>query len=129
MKVHKKAINDKTRQKSRDAKEKASSFYNSPTEPTKTEALQLLAERGIGNDHIKEAVYKMLLVAALNYRTPANRFLFQNGLQQTLASIESKRSQPLTLENPNDYPEGELLTRAELYAVMDAFWKGEPDLI
>ena len=85
-----------------------------------------MGERGIRNEHIQNTVYKMLLVAALNNRITANRFLFANGLQQTLASIEGRRSQPLTLENPNDYPEGELSTRAELHAVMDAFWKDEP---
>ena len=126
LKLHKKAINQKTRKKAKDAKDKASAAYDSPAAPTKTEALQILDERGIRNEHIKNTVYKMLLVAALNNRIPANRFIFQHGLQQTLASIDAESPLPLTLENPNDYPAGELSTRAELHAVMDAFWKGEP---
>ena len=126
LKLHKKAINQKTRKKAKDAKDKTAAAYNSPAEPTKNEALQILGERGIRNEHIQNTVYKMLLVAALNNRITANRFLFQNGLQQTLASMEGRRALPLELENPNDYPEGELSTRAELHAVMDAFWKEEP---
>src|SRR5258708_477435 len=68
----------------------------------------------------------MVLIGAANNGVGPNRFLFLNGITQTVKSYESETAQPLALENPDDYPIGELSTRAELYAIFDAFWREEP---
>ena len=126
LKLHKKAINQKTRKKAKDAKDKTAAAYNSPAEPTKNRGspdigrawhskrahpehgLQDAACRGVEQSHSGEPL------------SVCERFAADAGINRR------QTSQPFTLENPNDYPEGELSTRAELHAVMDAFWKGEP---
>ena len=93
--------------------------YDSATEPTKLEAKRLLELRGLKNNHVIDTVYKLLLQEAEAHDIPANRFLFTNGIVQTLRSYDEKEAQPLA-EIPAEPVVGELLNRAELYALYDA---------
>ena len=109
-------------------KKKASSFvYDSGTEPTKPEAKRLLEERGLRNEHVINFCYDIGLIAAeLNHVTP-NRFYFQNGLRQTLASYEAQGPQALEAISDEEVA-GELLNKAELYALYCfGFWR-QPDV-
>jgi hypothetical protein len=118
----------KVRQQKRIDKRKTSSFvYDSATEPTKPEAKRLLEERGMKNQHVIDLCYDLALVAAEQNGLPANRFLFQNGIHKTLESYERKA--PHALDSvPDDEVAGELLNRAELYALYDfGFWR-RPDV-
>jgi hypothetical protein len=127
LKNHKRAIDLRSHKKRRSAAKAASYSYDAKIEPRKVDALELLEARGIQNDHIRAVVYKMLLIAATRNDVPPNRFLFANGVAHTVKSYETKTAQPLSLDNPDGYPEGELSTRAELYAIFDAFWRGEAE--
>jgi hypothetical protein len=115
LKEHKKKIEEKHR-----GKKKSQGFvYNSNDEPTKAVAKELIAERGVNHPHVIDTTYKLLLRAAEDHQIPANRFLFQNGLKATLASYQAKKAQPAEPISTDNIP-GELLTRAELYALYDA---------
>jgi len=125
--AHKRAIDLKSKRKSRDKEKKASFVYDSSTEPTKPEAKELLAARGLQNPHIIDFCYDLALVAAEQNDLPANRFLFQNGLRKTLESHELGATQ--TLEPiPSEEVPGELLNRAELHCLWCfGFWR-QPDV-
>lgn len=113
--AHKRTIDSKVR-----AKKTAKSFvYSSTDEPGKAAALAILEERGLKHPHVQATVYKLLLRAAEDNQIPPNRFLFQNGLVQTLASYKAKSAQPLEPVSQDDVI-GELLTRVELHALYDA---------
>ena len=87
----------------------------------KNEALDILAERGVKNPYVQGVVYSLLTWEAESHGIPANRFLFQNGLIKTLESIDTKKEQLLPSVPPENIV-GELLNRAELYALYDAAW-------
>jgi len=106
-------------QKRSDSKRAASFVYDSKTEPTKPEAKCLLEERGLVHPHVIDVVYEYLLRAAEQNGIPANRFLFANGIVQTLRSIETGQAKPLEAI-PADSVTGELLNRAELHGLYDA---------
>jgi hypothetical protein len=109
-------------------KKKAASFvFNSTTEPTQPEAKRLLEERGLTNQHVIDFCYDLALVAAEQNNLPANRFLFQNGVRAVWESREHKVPKPLDLIAA-EVVAGELLNRAELYALYDfGFWQ-QPDV-
>jgi hypothetical protein len=119
LKEHQRAISRKSGKARNDRKKAASFVYDSTTEPTKPEGKELLAERGLTHPHVIDTVYKLLLREAENHQIPANRFLFANGLKATLASYKSKNAQPVEAVL-DDEVAGELLTRAELFALYDA---------
>jgi hypothetical protein len=104
----------------RRATRKAAAFaYNSKEEPPSTTAKEVLRSRGLKTPHIVERVYELLLREAESQQIPANRFLFANGIVQALRSHESKA--PLPLEPlVDEYIQGELLKRVELFALYDA---------
>ena len=118
----------KARNQKRVDKKKATSFvYDSATEPTKPEAKRLLEERGLKNAHIIDLCYDLGLVAAEQNSVPANRFLFQNGIRRMLESYQCKAPKALDLI-PGEEIAGELLNRAELFALYDfGFWR-QPDV-
>jgi hypothetical protein len=116
-----------TRTKRADKKKAASFVYDSATEPTKAEGKELLASRGIKNAHILDLCYDLALVAAEQNSIPANRFLFQNGIRAVWESREAEAPKPLDLI-PDEGVAGELLNRAELFALYDfGFWR-QPDV-
>jgi Terminase RNaseH-like domain len=114
-----KEIRDRSRGKAREAKNAKSYTYGSPTEPTKTEAYEILKGRGLTHGHILDVTYDLLLEAAQENGITANRFLFQNGVQQALASYDAKEAKPLA-EIPAELMIGELLDRPHLYAMWDS---------
>jgi hypothetical protein len=105
--------------KTRDAKNVKAYVYNSPQEPTKNEALEILKGRGLKHQHVIATVYNLLIEAAQANDIAPNRFLFQNGVQQALASYDAKEAKPLD-SVPCEPVVGELLDRASLYALWDA---------
>ncbi len=107
------------RKKRADGKKAASYVYDSGVEPTKSEALTLLEERGIKHPHVQSTVYKLLTRAAETHQIAPNRFLYANGLKTALASYEGKAPRPLEAIS-DEYVPGELLTKAELFALFDA---------
>jgi terminase large subunit-like protein len=119
LKKHKRDIDGKSRKSRNDRKKAASYVFDSATEPTKSEAKELLGERGLKHPHVIDTVYKLLLREAEAHNVPANRFLFANGIAQTLRSYEAKVPQQLS-EISAEPIAGELLTRAELHALYDA---------
>jgi hypothetical protein len=105
------------------AREKATTFvYSSTDEPPKTQAMALLAARGIKHPHVQSTVYKLLLQEAAAHNIPANRFLFANGILQALRSYKEKKALPLDVPEATstEFVTAELLTSAELYALYDA---------
>jgi len=100
--------------------------YDGVSEPTKPEAKRLLGERGLKNAHVIDTVYDCLIGAAAEKGIAANYFLFTNGIIQTLRSYETTKAQPLP-EIAAESVTGELLNRAELYALFDASisWREE----
>jgi hypothetical protein len=119
LKQHKRAIDGKSRNKRADRKKAASYVYDSGTEPTKGEAKEVLEERGLKHPHVVETVYRLLLREAETHNIPANRFLFANGIVQTLRSYDAKAPQQLSEISP-ELVAAELLNRAELHALYDA---------
>src|SRR5438045_4933389 len=68
------------------AKKQAQSFvYNSKLVPTKSEAMELLAQR-VSNEHVRSVVYELGLEAAAKNNLIPNKFFWANGLTQALAS-------------------------------------------
>jgi len=119
LKAHKAAIKQKSAQKRSDKRKAASYVVDSSVEPTKAEALSILAGRGLEHPHVIDIVHKALLRAAEQNGIPANRFLFANGISQTLHLIEAGEAKPLEAGSAGSVT-GELLNRAELYALYDA---------
>lgn len=100
--------------------------HDSKREPTKPEAKHLLELRGLDNPHVIDRVHGLLVRAAEELGLPQNRFLFSHGIIQTLKSCEAKEGLPLP-EIAAEQVTGELLNRAELYALYDASiaWREE----
>jgi hypothetical protein len=100
--------------------------YDSDVCPPKADAKKILATRGIKNAHVTDCVYGLLLQAAEQTGVVPNRFLFANGVVQTLKSYEAKEAQPLTAV-PDEPVVGELISRSELHALYDASiaWREE----
>jgi hypothetical protein len=98
--------------------------YESQIEPSKAEAKKILEAR-IQNTHVLDTVYDLLLQAAEEMGIPANCYIFQNGIQATLKSLQEKQPQAIT--ETVDPVVGELLTRSELFALYDASiaWREE----
>jgi len=105
--------------KARDKKNAKAYVYNSPQEPTKNEALEILKGRGLKHQHVLKTVYDLLLEASQANDIAPNRFLFANGVQQALASYDTRESKPLETI-PAEPVVGELLDRPSLYALWDA---------
>ncbi len=112
-----------TRKNRAEGKKAASYVYDSKVEASKADALRLLQERGLQNEHVLDFCYDLALIAAeLNHVTP-NKFYFQNGLRKTLESLEAEAPQALE-EIPAEEVLGELLNRVELFAQFDfGFWR------
>src|SRR5260221_1071933 len=108
-----------TRLQRADSKKSASFVFDSAVEPTKAEAKALLEERGLRHPHVIDTVYKLLTRAAEEHQIAPNRFLYAHGLKATLASYEAKAPRPLEAIAA-EYVPGELLTKAELFALYDA---------
>jgi hypothetical protein len=116
-----------SRQKRTDKKRATSFVYDSSTEPSNADARELLTARGLKNAHVLDLCYDLASAAAEQNNLPANRFLFQNGIRQMLASYESKTAQLLPDASAEDI-DGELLNSAELFALYDfGFWR-QPDV-
>jgi hypothetical protein len=97
--------------------------FNSKVEAAEDEAKKVLEARGLQNTHVIDCVYELLLQTAEQNGIPANRFLFQNGIRATLASLDAKQPQVITI--PAEPVSGELLNRTELFAIFDC--SDEPD--
>src|SRR5260370_1570638 len=113
-------------QKVREKRNADSVKHDSKLEPTKPEAKHLLELRGLNNPHVIDCVYGLLVRAAEELGLPQNRFLFSHGVIQTLKSCEAKEGLPLP-EIADEQVTGELLNRAELYALYDSSiaWREE----
>jgi hypothetical protein len=111
----------------KDKKAKESFVFSSATEPNKAEAKRLLSER-IQNQHVLDFCYDLALNAAEQNGVSPNRFYFQNGYRKTIASLEAKAPQTLEAIPADEEVEGEILYRADLYALFDyGFWR-HPDV-
>ena len=113
-------------QKVREKRNAESVKHDSKLGPTKAEAKRLLELRGLINPHVIERVYELLDRAADELGLPRNRFLYSHGVIQTLKSYEAKEALPLP-EIADEQVIGELLNRAELYALYDSSiaWREE----
>ena len=116
---HKSAIVKKSQKKKAEQRKAEGHDYDSPLEPTKAEAKKLLEERGLVTPPIVDTVYKLLMRTAEERGLPANRFLFANGITATLFSRLQGKAHPLAPIPAEPVP-GELLNRAELFALYDA---------
>jgi len=121
------AADVKHRAKKKERSDAASYRYNSASVPSKAEAKEILRERGLQHPHVIDTVYTALTRFAAANQIPANRFLFLNGATQTKLTHEAKKAQPLG-DIPAEPVIGELLTKAELFALYDAcFSPYEPE--
>jgi hypothetical protein len=109
----------KSRAKAKEAKNVKSYVFDSGAEPTKAEAFEILKGRGLKHDHVLKTVYGLLIEAAAENGITANRFLFQSGIQQALASYDAKEAKPLETI-PVEPVIGELLDRPTLQALWDS---------
>src|ERR1700726_687873 len=107
------------RQQKKEGKKTASYVYDSGAEVSKAEAKELLEKRGLSNEHVIDLCYDLALIAAQQNDVAPNRFYFQNGLHQTLASYAANAPQALESIADEEVP-GELLTKAELFALYDS---------
>ncbi|MGB7729588.1 MAG: hypothetical protein WBL50_16275 [Candidatus Acidiferrum sp.] len=108
-------------------KKTANFAYDSNVEPPKPEAKELLRQRGIENEHVVDLCYDLAQLAATKNNVPANRFLFQHGIRARLARKPGAKA-PAAIEPTTEWVPGELLNRAELFAIYDfAFWR-HPDV-
>lgn len=83
----------------------------------------MLEARGVGHPHIQKIVHAALTRLAEDRGIPANRFLYSNGIVQALASKKAKEPLPIDKRYTEDADvPAELLGRAELYALYDAFF-------
>lgn len=117
--AHVAAVNKKAKAVQAKKKQAADGKYDSKDGPTKSAGKELIAARGIKNLHIIDTVYRLLVRAAEDNGLEANRFLFQNGLAAALRSREKRVAQPADTIEQDNIP-GELLTKAELFALYDA---------
>jgi hypothetical protein len=125
--TERKAYQNQIQDKSR-AKKKAQSFvYNSKLAATKSEALELLEQR-ILNPHVREVCYDLGLEAAEAAGVIPNKFFWQNGLTQALASKKAGEPQPLVLEHQAIIT-SEVIHQGDAYAIWDCSvsWR-EPDV-
>ncbi len=105
------------RQKQKDSKSTASYRYASEVTPTKAEAKDILAERGL-SQHLVDVCYDLAIYAAEQTGLIANRFFFANGVIKTQESYAAGK--PVELEHiPSDEVPGELSNLAELKCVYD----------
>jgi hypothetical protein len=118
LKEHKRAIDEKSRTKRKEKTQQASFVYSSATEPTKAEAKDILAARGLKNPHVIDICYELALKAAEQTNVTPNRFLFQNGIAKTLASYDLKSPQLLE-PVPEEPVVGQLSNHAELVCLHD----------
>jgi hypothetical protein len=86
------------------------------------EAVEILRERGLRNQHVIDfCVGTLALSAQRNYDAPYNRHLFSHGLRATLNGTELPEIEDKEVE-------GEILYRRDLYALWDyGFWR-QPDV-
>lgn len=102
------------------AKTKAEKKFQQPSctdEPTKKDAREILAERGIQNEQVAATLYDLAKEAAQHHKIPLNYHLLRHGLQETLTALSSKKHQIVEVENAPVV--GELITRKELHAIWD----------
>ena len=118
LKEHKRAIDEKSRTKRKEKAQQASFVYSSATEPTKAEAKEILAARGLKNPHVIDICYDLALNAAEQTNVTPNRFFFQNGIAKTLASYDLEAPQLLE-PVPEEPVVGQLSNRAELVCLHD----------
>ena len=118
LKTHKHTISKKSYQTRKEKAQRAAFVFNSTTEPTKAEAKEILAERGLKNPHVIDVCYDSALKAVEQTGVAPNRFLFQNGIAKTLASHAQKAPQLLEAV-PAEPVLGELSNRAELVCLHD----------
>jgi hypothetical protein len=85
------------------------------------EAVEILLERGLRNQHVIDFCITLALSAHRNCNAPYNRHLFSHGLRATLNGTE-----PSEIEDGE--VEGEILYRRDLHALWDfGFWR-QPDV-
>src|SRR6266851_7453914 len=80
---HRRAIDNKSRKSRKEKTQQARFVFSSATEPTKAEAKEILAARGLKNPHVIEVCYELALSAAEQTGVTPNRYLFQNGIAKT----------------------------------------------
>src|SRR6266478_4066412 len=107
-----------TRQKRADKKKTSSYVFDSATEPTKSEIQDLLKARGISNPQVLKTLQKWGAQAAQFLGVVPNRFFWTNGAAATKASYEREAAQPFEAISVEPIA-GELLNRAELFALFD----------
>jgi hypothetical protein len=118
LKQHRREVDTKSRKNRKEKTQRASFVFDSATEPTKAEAKEILAARGLKNLHVIDVCYELALSVAEQTGVTPNRFLFQNGIAKTLASYAQKTPQLLE-PVPEESGLGELSNRAELMCLHD----------
>jgi phosphoserine phosphatase len=101
--------------------------YTSKLEVTKSEALELLANR-VHNEHVREVAYRLALKCAAATGVPVNRFLFAHGYQKLIAIQQAKSEQFLEMDH-SVIISSECIHQGDLFAIFDysVSWR-EPDV-
>jgi hypothetical protein len=120
------AAQGRSRGKKRGEQEKKDAKYNSRTALTKSEALEVIADRVL-NSHVRDVVYELGLVAAAKHDLVPNRFFWMNGLQQTLKSSQEKKEHLLVTDKTDISTE--IIHAGDCFAIYDfsVSWR-EPEL-
>jgi hypothetical protein len=118
----------KSRAKQAEKQKKADYIFDSKTLPKESEIMEILEGRGIKTGHIARTVYNLAATAAEMLGLTPNRFYFQNGVEQTLASYAAKQAQPLQEIEDKWYP-GERIRVRDLHAIWDfsMSWREQED--
>jgi|SRR5579872_337621 len=113
--------------RSRGKKKEQSFVWNSKLIPSKSEAMELLSAR-ITNRHVAELCYGLALEAAEQNDVIPNKYNFQNGLTQALASKQAGESRPLEMDH-SAIITSEVIHAGDAYGIFDfsVSWR-EPDV-
>jgi hypothetical protein len=112
--------NAEAQQKVRDQKKSRIDSRNqqprSKAEPSRKDALAILADRGITNAHVQETLFDLAEQAAHHYKLPVNDHLLRHGLHATLAVLDGEE---LPQDSEDSEAAGELISKNSLYALWD----------
>jgi hypothetical protein len=108
--------------------EASSELFDSPLIASRADARKILIEdRRIKNLHVVETILELGEIAAQLNKLVTNKFFWRNGSIQSLESIAANKAVPMP-ETPDETITGELIGRADLYALWQFSQRRNPEV-
>src|SRR6266404_565028 len=107
----------RSRDKKKEKQKRKDGRFNSFSELTKSEALEVLSER-VSNAHVRSVVFELGLAAAAKHGLVPNHFFWKNGLGSTLKSRQEKKEHLLTIDPKLEIPT-EIIFAGDAYCIWD----------